>query len=49
MEFIRDDVTESTNVIVVNNLSILYSTIKLDENNSLEVSVLYRSQDLHKL
>ena len=47
--FIRDDVIESTNVIVVNNLSILHSTIKLDKNNSLEVSALYRSHDLRKL
>ena len=29
--FIRDDVVKSTNVIVVNNLSILHFTIKLDE------------------
>ena len=47
--FIRDDVIESTNIIVVNNLSILHSTIKLNENDSLEVSALYRSHDLRKL
>ena len=47
--FIRDDVIESTNVTVVNNLLILHSTIKLDKNNSLEVSALYRSHDLRKL
>ena len=47
--FIRDDVIESTNVFVVNNLSILHSIIKLGKNNSLEVSALYRSHDLRKL
>ena len=47
--FIRDDVIESTDVIVVNNSSILHSSIKLDKKDSLEVSALYRPHDLRKL
>ena len=45
---IRDDVVQSTNVIIVNNLSFFHPTVKLDKKNSLEVFA-YRSHDLRKL
>ena len=47
--FIEDDVIESRNVNVVNNLSIWHSTIKIDKKNSLKVFALYRSHDLRRL
>ena len=47
--YIKDDVTEVTEIIEIGRLKILNKQIKLSNSSNLEISSLYRCHDLSKL
>ena len=44
--YIQKDLIENTNIIEIGRLVIQHSKIKLNESNTIEVSVVYRSHNL---
>ena len=47
--YIKEDISEVTDIIEIDRLKILNSRISLNNNSSLEISALYRSHDLEPL
>lgn len=46
--YLKDHIIESTSVVKVGRLSVLNSTIRIDDKNNLDISAVYRSHDLPK-
>lgn len=47
--YIRDDIIESTEIIIIDKLQIVNSHIKMSNAGRTEITVLYRSHKLPKL
>lgn len=46
--YIREDIEETTEIVQINRLKIIQSKIKIDNNQELSISAIYRSHDLYK-
>ena len=46
--YVSDYITETTEVLTINNLKIINSKIAIEKNNEIMISILYRSHDISK-